>query len=193
MTEKQEEAIRELTNRLSAITDDMAQYWQTYSHIGTWQFWAILALFIVPLIVLGFKVDRQRALLIGFYGFAIHVIATYVDSYATTHRMWEYPFKSTPFFPTSLGLDTSLIPVIYMLFYQWTIKNHKNYYLYLGILCLFFAFLFKPLLSWLDLFKLVESSYIALFMFYFTGGLLGKWVTDLFRLIQERSGTQSNI
>ncbi|MDQ0903506.1 MULTISPECIES: CBO0543 family protein [unclassified Paenibacillus] len=187
MTDKQQEALRELTNSISTVTNDWTMYWKTYSNIGTWQFWVVMAFFIVPLIILVLKMDRKKAFRLGFYGLAIHVIAIYIDSYGTSHKMWEYPFKIFPYPPASFGLDASLIPVTYMLMYQWTLNRHKNYYVYLGLLSIVFAFVFKPLISWLELFHLVESSYVQLFIFYVVGGLLGKWLTDLFHLAQHRS------
>jgi hypothetical protein len=190
MSDKQRETFQDLTNRMSALTDDWYDYWNKYSNVGTWQFWVALALLVVPLVVFVIMGDRKKAFRIGFYGLNIHMITTYIDLFATTHRMWEYPYRVLPFLPASVSLDASLIPVTYILVYQWTLKNNKNYYLYMGILSLAFAFLFKPLLSWLELIQLVESSYITLFVFYVIVGLLGKWLTDLFEYAQDRSGKQ---
>jgi hypothetical protein len=190
MSDKQRDALQDLTNRMSAITDDWNDYWKTYSSVGTWQFWVALALLIIPLVVFVFMGDRKKAFRIGFYGLSIHMIATYIDLFATTHKMWEYPFKVLPFLPVSFSLDASLIPVAYALVYQWTLNYKKNYYLYMGILSVAFAFVFKPLLSWIGMFRLEESSYIGLVIFYIITGLLAKWLTDLFEYVQDRAAKQ---
>jgi hypothetical protein len=187
MSDKQQELLRELTNQASDLANGWSAYWKTYSNIETWQFWFVLAILVVPLIALVFLFDRKQAFRIGFYGLVIHVTATYIDLYAATHRMWEYPYKIIPFPPVSFWLDASLIPVTYMLLYQWTLRTKKNYYLYMILLSVVFVFLVKPLLSWLELFRLVESNYLQLFILYVVVGLIGKWLTDLFKFAQERS------
>lgn len=187
MSREQQELLRELTDKASELANDWSAYWHTYSDAGTWQFWVVVGVFIIPLLALVFLLDRQKAFRIGFFGLIIHVTATYIDLYGTTHRMWEYPYKIAPFPPVSFGLDASLIPVSYMLLYQWTIRQKKNYYLFSILLSVAFALLFKPLISWLGLFKLVEWNYFQLLLLYIIAGLIGKWMTDLFNVAQDRS------
>lgn len=187
MSDKQQELLKKLIDQASDLANGWSAYWKTYSNIETWQFWAILAMLLAPIVALVFFMDRKRAFQIGFYGFAIHVIAIYVDLYATTHRMWEYPYKIAPFPPVSFNLDASLIPVAYMFIYQFSLKSKWKYYLYITLTSVAFAFLLKPLLSWAGLFRLGESNYLQLFVLYLIGGLLGKWIADLFGVAQKRS------
>ncbi|WP_309118895.1 CBO0543 family protein [Paenibacillus sp.] len=192
MPDKQSELLRELTNRSSALTHEWSAYWKSYSGYDTWQFWFIVAIFALPLLALVLFMDRKRAFRLGFYGLATHMIAVYVDMYATSHRMWEYPYNLSPLFPFSFGLDAALIPVAYMFVYQWTLNRRKNYYLYIGLLAAAFTFLFKPLLSYLELFRFVESNYFQLFLLYLVGGLLSKWLADLFQYAQKSSGSSAH-
>ncbi|UUZ78683.1 hypothetical protein LJK88_25610 [Paenibacillus sp. P26] len=191
MPEKQEEMFLQLVNEAYDLTNTWSSYWKTYSNMGTWQFWVVLILFIAPLIALAFLINKKHAFQIGFYGFAIHVIAIYSDLYATTHRLWGYPHKITPYPPIGLNMDASLIPVTYMFIYQISLNKKWKYYLYLLILSILFAFIFKPLLSLLGLFRLLDANYFQLFLFYFIGGVLGKWIADLFKYAQEQSLPQS--
>ncbi|WP_238392360.1 CBO0543 family protein [Paenibacillus antri] len=188
MSDKQDQLFRELTNRASALTNDWFAYWKAYSGYDTWQFWLIVAIFVLPLIALARFVDRKQAFRIGFFGLSAHMIAVYCDLFATSHRLWEYPYKITVLFPAGIGIDASLIPVAYMLTYQWTLNRKKNYYLYIGLLSAAFSFLFKPLLSALDLFVFLESNYFQLFLFYLVGGFVCKWLADLFQYAQKSSG-----
>jgi hypothetical protein len=187
VSEDQEQALKQLSDKLSSVIFDWSEYWRTYSGFDNWQVWVVLLVLIAPLVVLVLTLDRNKAFRLGFYGFAIHIIAIYFDLYATHHKMWEYPFKITPFPPVSFGLDTSLIPVSYMLVYQWTLNHRKNYYFYLLVLSIVFAFLIKPLLSSLDLFWLYQSNYFHLLIMYFGGGVIGKWVTDLFQWAESKA------
>jgi hypothetical protein len=187
MSDQQQELLRELTDRAASLSNGWSAYWHTYSDFGTWQYWVVFAIFAAPLVALVFWIDRKKAFRIGFYGLAVHVIAAYVDLYATSHRMWEYPFMIAPFSPVSFGLDASLIPVAYMFLYQWTMKRNKNYYVYITLMSAAFAFAFKPLLSWLGLFRFVEANYFQLFLLYVVGGFLAKWVANLFKLAEDRA------
>lgn len=191
MSDKQKDLLFEISDRLASVTNDFSAYWKTYSGFGTWQFWASLAVLILPLVALVFFIDRKMAFRIGFFGLAIHLIATHVDLYATTHQLWVYPYKVSPHPPASFGLDGSLIAVTFMLFYQWTLHHRKNYYGYLILYSLVFAFGVKPLLSAVNLFQLYNANYTLLFVLFYTGGLLGKWVTDLFVFAQNRSKPDS--
>jgi hypothetical protein len=187
MSDKQQEFIRDLTERISSYTYDWSVYWKMYSSLSTWRYWVNVIIFVLPLIVLVFKLDKSKAYRIGFYGFVIHVTATYIDLYGITHKMWEYPYQIFTFPPVNFGLDASLIPVSYMLVYQWTLNRNKNYYLYTTILGVVIAFVLKPLTVYLDLFHVVDSNYFQVFLHYFFAGLAGKWLTDFFNLAQERS------
>ena len=187
MTEHQAKDLKKLTDRYSEATAAWEEYWRDHSYYDTWQFWVLLALLILPLVVLIFRLDREKAFRLGFYGFAVHVLAIYIDLYATTHDWWAYPFKVFPFPPSSFSLDASLIPVSYMLVYQWTLHRKKNYYVYMGLLAAAFSFALKPLFVALNLFELHEATYLTLFVAYLAGGLGSKWIVDLFAFAERRA------
>jgi hypothetical protein len=186
MKEGQLSSLERLLNNQKELADNWIEYWLAYSSIGTWQFWVNVAFIIIPLIVLYFTIDRRRAFHLGFYGYSAHVLSTYIDGFATRHGFWEYPFKAIPILPISFGLDTSLIPVVYMLVYQWTLNHKKNYYIYALLVSILFAFVFKPILSALNLFTLENgANYFHLLLLYLSGALLSKWATNLFRYFEQ--------
>jgi hypothetical protein len=169
------------------LSSGWIDYWHRYSSFDTWQFWVNVAMLLIPLVVLYFTIDRKRAFHLGFFGFNIHVCAAYIDGFATRHGLWEYPFKAIPFLPISFGLDTSLIPVVYILLYQWTIKNKKNYYLYAVIISALFSFVFKPILSAHHLIELGNGiNYLHLFPAYLIVAFISKWITNVFYYLESR-------
>lgn len=164
-------------------------YWQHYSNATTWQFWACLISFIVPLVVLYFVLDRKRAFRIGFYGFNVHVWFGYIDAFGLTHGLWAYPFKVLPIRFPNVTLEASLVPVAYMLIYQWTLTRNRSYYLYATILSAVLAFIVKPPMSWLGLFRMYQwMNYVYLFCGYLVIMLLSKWITDFFAYLQAQHG-----
>lgn len=165
-------------------------YWKSYSDYSHWQFWVCVAMLIVPLIVLFIFIWREKALLMGFYGYNVHMLSTYMDSFGTNKAYWNYPYKLQPILASSFSLDASLIPVCYILTYQWTMKRRKNYYIYIFLLSLLFAFVFKPVLAFFDFFQLDSgATYFHLFLCYLSVGVVSKWITNLFIYLQKRGRT----
>ncbi|WP_309119198.1 CBO0543 family protein [Paenibacillus sp.] len=188
MSDEQRKALKKITDEMATTKDHWFEYWKTYSDFDTWQFWANVFLFVAPLIVLFIFLDRNKAFRIGFFGFGVHMISVYLDAFGTTHGFWEYPFKWFPFLTNSLGLDASLIPVAYMLLYQWTLNREKNYYLYMTGLSLMFSFGFKPLMDWLELFQRNKGlQFWHLFIIYLLVGIVPKLLTDFFAWYQSKA------
>ncbi|WP_462412960.1 CBO0543 family protein [Neobacillus sp. Marseille-QA0830] len=161
-------------------------YWLQYSALNQWHFWAVLALLLVPLILLLLFMDRKKALLLGFYGYNVHVFFSYIDAFGANKSFWFYPYKVLPVFPSSFSLDVSFVPVSYIFLYQWTLNKNKNYYLYMIGLAMILSFIFKPILSALELFQLDrEANYFHLFLGYVLVGIVAKLVTNLFLYLQR--------
>lgn len=180
--------IHKIQDIQSKLLNNSIDYWQEYSSFGTWQFWVVLSFFILPLIAIYVFIDKKRALLLGFFGFNVHVWFTYIDLLGGINNFWFYPYKIFPFFATSFALDVSLIPMLYMFVYQWTLNHMKNYYLYILILCGVLAFVFKPILSMLDLFELNKgTNYFHIFLAYILVALLSKIITNIFIYFQQTS------
>lgn len=193
MDAEQSNHLNKLKESSKELGHNWIEYWQEYSNVDTWQFWINIIFLVLPLIILYFSLDRKRSFQIGFFGYSVHVLSTYIDAYSTRFSHWEYPFKAFPFLPISFGLDTSLIPVTYMLVYQWTINHKMNYYIVTTILAAIFAFLFKPLLATVNLFQLSNgTSYLHLFLWYLLGGILSKWITNLFYWFQKNDAVGKN-
>lgn len=181
MNEEQRSIFDKIIEDYENLMSEGIDYWARFSNLDTWQFWVNVVFLILPLIVIWFSIDKKRALLLGFYGFNVHVWFTYIDSLGVNFGTWGYPFKAIPLFPVSFALDVSLIPVVYMLVYQWTLNHRKNYYLYLTITSAFFAFIFKPILVWSGLFILLKGfNYFHLFLGYLVIMLVSKWISNIF-------------
>ncbi|PZD95770.1 hypothetical protein DNH61_09945 [Paenibacillus sambharensis] len=169
-------------------SSELLNYWINYSHLGTWQFWLCAAILIVPLIVVYLYIDRGKAFHIGFFGFNVHTWFSHIDTYGVLHGLWEYPYQVIPFTPVSFMLDVSLVPVSYMLVYQWAINHGRSRYLFLTLLSAGFAFVFKPIMTSIGLFKLHEwMNYLLLFCGYMVIMLVSVWITVFFQRLQQTS------
>jgi len=119
---------------------------------------------------------------------ATDTIRNYWISYSNMDGLTNYPYKLTPFMPVSISLDTSLVPVAFMLMYQWTVKRSRNYYLWSAVLSAAFSFALKPLLVALDLFWVHPNmNYYLLFILYLLIAWASYWITGLFRYAESVS------
>lgn len=156
-----------------------SDYWHKFSDFSAWQFWVVLAMIIIPLIVLFFKIDRSKIFLLGFFGYSIHVLAVYTDALGMRKVWWDYPYIAFPQLPGSIGIDASLVPVYFILLYQWCINKNKNYWLYATLSSFGFTFILKPIMVSLNLFQLNTSWFILLLAYLFV--VYGaKIITDIF-------------
>ncbi|MEK5382481.1 CBO0543 family protein [Niallia sp. FSL W8-0635] len=185
MNDQQRSFFDRLVSIQEKYTKEAQEYWSMYSGLDTWQFWVILLMLVVPLIILYFVIDRKRIFIIGFFGFAVHMLFSYADAIGIRFGLWSYPYQILPFLP-SFSLDGSIIPVAIMLVFQWTLKHDKNYYLYATLLALVFGFGFKPLLTAIGLFQSYKwVNYFHIFLIYLLLYIGGYLLTRLFMKWQE--------
>jgi hypothetical protein len=188
MSDAQREALHKLIKEQQEGSHQWLKYWLEYSAFDTWQFWFHVVMFLSPLIILYFAMDWKRALQLGFYGFNVHVWFGYFDDFGSTQGLWTYPYKMIPFVAHSLGMDASLVPVSFILVYQWTIKHNKNYYLYTLLLSVFLSFILKPIFVMHNLFKFNSwANYFHLFLTYIVILVLSKAITDIFLRFQKNA------
>lgn len=162
------------------------EYWLEYALYTTFEYWMMVLLLVVPLIVLLLKVKKNKLFQILFYGYSVHISFGYEDLYGRNLGFWNYPFPVIPALP-GLTLDSSFIPVIFIFIYQSTLNSNKKYYLYSILTSVFLSFVFKPMLVGLGLFRMYGSiTYIHLFLSYLSIVIFAKLLTDLFVWIKKR-------
>ncbi|RKL67395.1 hypothetical protein CR203_08510 [Salipaludibacillus neizhouensis] len=187
MDKEQLKSYNEVKSLKEQLTGLETEYWHLYSGLATWQFWVILLLFFIgPLVALYFLIDRKKMLLLGFYGFNIHVWFGYFDTWGTRQGFWGYPYELVPFFSGNISLDAAFMPILFMLVYQWTLNNNKNFYLYSLLLSLFLSFIFKPILVMHDFFQFHHgTNYFHLFLTFLVIFPFSKLITNVFVKMQK--------
>lgn len=167
-------------------TDALNDYWIDFALYSSFEYWMMVAFLVVPLLILFFKIDKTKIFLIGFYGYSLHVIFAYVDTFGKHSGYWNYPFPVIPVLP-GLAIDSSLVPVTFMLVYQWTLNNNKSYYLYSIAMAGIFSFIFKPFLVELGLFRMYGNiSYLHIFIGYLFVLFMAKFITNVFLWTQKK-------
>ncbi|KUP09707.1 hypothetical protein Q73_01870 [Bacillus coahuilensis m2-6] len=167
MNEEQRIEFEQMVGHRISLTEELKQYWEAYSGFNSWGFWASVLMLVIPLLVLFFLIDRKRIFEIGFFGFSMHTIAVFLDSLGVKDGLWGYPFLISPVAPSNVTLDTSLIPVVFMLIYQYTYHRPILFYLVSIGTTLVFSFILKPFLEAIDLFWLSpDFSNVKLWYYY---------------------------
>lgn len=187
LEQEQKQFLKRLVTEGRETAFDWIEYWWKFSSFDTWQFWVNILMLTVPLIILYFKIDRTKAFHLGFFGYSVHILFTYFDTTLVRFGLISYPYQAIPILHVNFGLDVSLIPVSFMLLYQWTLNNKKNFYLYGTLLSGFLAFIFKPILKSHNLIEWhLWANVLYLFIFYVIIIVLSKWVTNLFSYFEYR-------
>ncbi|WP_121662002.1 CBO0543 family protein [Metabacillus litoralis] len=177
----------QIVNERKNSTELLNSYWTEYSGPSTWQFWLLLLLFLLPLVVTYFKIDRNKAFEIGFYGYSIHILISLGDLYGINMGYWNYPYQIIPSLP-SLSIDTSLVPVCYLFVYQFTLKNKTKFYLYSVLVSGIFAFVIKPIMVQTGFFKMYQNvNYIHLFLLYLLLFLAARFISYIFKRLNKET------
>jgi hypothetical protein len=186
ITKNQENRLDVILEQQEKVVSMWLDYWKDFSGLDTVPFWVITSMLVVPLVIIYFKIDRTKAFQIGFYGFNIHTWFTYSDAIAMRTGHVYYPFQVIPVLPVNFALDASLVPVTFMLVYQWCINNNKNVFLYGVLNCVFFAFLFKPVLNAWDYIQLGNGmNFFYLFLNYLGILIMAIVITRIFLYFEK--------
>ena len=178
----------EIKEAQEAVFDLWNEYWLEYSAFNTWQFWFNVLMIILPLIILCLFVDRKKLFLLLFFGFNIHVWTAYIDSMATRANYIGYPYKAIPTLPIHFGMDSSLVPVLFIFIYQYTLKKKANFFLHSLILIALISFLLKPFFVEIHLFYLSKgTNYFYIFLGYVLITIVSKGIVEFFLRLQSKS------
>ncbi|TLS51696.1 hypothetical protein FE782_14465 [Paenibacillus antri] len=120
-------------------------YWGHHSDPTSWQFWFVASSLLLPLIILFFAVDRRKIFELFFFGYSVHMLWTYTDIALENWAYFLHHHFIFPFLPMGFNVSASLIPVTFILLYQYCINRNKNFLLLSIALCAAFAFGFAPL------------------------------------------------
>jgi hypothetical protein len=169
--------IHEQSDKLQKL---LSSYWHQYSDFGNWQFWVVLASLVLPLVLLYFTADRTRIFEVFFFGYTVHVLWAYTDIALGRTGYLTHTFFLTSQLPNATNITASILPVAFLLLYQYCTNHQKNFYLYTILLSAVFSFGLAPLehyFGFIDSGKGMSLYYIFLIDIGIT--LVAYWFTRL--------------
>ncbi|MFZ4453881.1 hypothetical protein [Salibacterium aidingense] len=134
----------EIQEKREELNSLISSYWSGYSNLGTWEFWLVLSLLVLPLFLLYF-IDRKRIFELFCFGYTVHLLWTYIDLILENQNYLIHTRFLTPLLPFALTVTTSLLPVGFLLLYQYCTNHKKNFYVYTVILSAIFVYVFMSL------------------------------------------------
>ncbi|MFZ5645410.1 MAG: CBO0543 family protein [Bacillota bacterium] len=170
--------------KLQSEADEvLREYWVTETFL-TWQWWLLVALTVLPWLLWLKVVDRKRFFEILTYGMLVKVVATFLDALGVEFDFWDYQIRLIPLFDVFIAYDFSVLPVSYMLVYQY-FSSWKSFLLASIALSALFAFIAEPLLVYMNFYHMVKWGHIYSFPFFFA---VAVFIKGLMALLKKLSG-----
>lgn len=152
-------------------------HWRKYE-LFTFQFWLLVAMLILPWLIWWKLVDRKRLLEILIYGLLISTIATVLDEVGCQLNLWEYRIDLEPLFPRLIAMNFAMLPVWYMLVYQYFTK-WKPFIIANIISATIFTFIGEPLFVRLGIYEVIKWKHIYSFPIYIILAIIFKALVGL--------------
>src|SRR5699024_10258163 len=140
----------------------------------------------LPLALLFFTVDRERIFEIFFFGYTVHILWTYASVILEHYNLMNHTHFLLPALPYSLNITSSLLPVGFLLLYQYTTRHKKNFYLYTLLLSAIFAFGFATIEEWSGLIELRRGmNYFYIFLIDIAVVFISYWFTLFIKRVKD--------
>ncbi len=153
------------------------QYWKENA-LFTPQWWFLLVLMILPWYIWWKAVDKRRVLKILAFGFLITVIVSIFDKLGSVLGLWAYPYNLFPVGLRLYPMDLSVLPVTYMLLYQYAPKWKK--YIIITTIFGLSGIVVEYLFIWMGIYRVIHWHPLISVPIYIAIAILCKWLVDSF-------------
>lgn len=136
------EAFQRILSAHTLYTQLRYEYWLAYeAYTGLW--WFLLSCWLLPWVIWWLIVDRKRIVEISFYGLVVMFVTTILNAVGSVQNLWAYTVKIIPFTPHLEAIDWSILPITYMLIYQYN-SSWKAFIIAQTIIGLLYSFVGEP-------------------------------------------------
>jgi hypothetical protein len=146
--------------------------------VGTWRWWFLVALLVIPWITWFKVVDKKKFIELSLFGLITILVTNILDELGFELSLWNYPLEIIPMFPRLISIDYAILPIIYMLLYQY-FPNWKNLFWAMTIASAFFSFIIEPLMVFLGFYQLLTWKHYYSYPIYIVLALVCKWLTRI--------------
>jgi hypothetical protein len=154
------------------------KYWIS-DDLFSFNWWLLVILMIILWLLWWKLVDKIRIVEILLGGSLISIVTLLLDLTGLNLDLWDYTsLLFTGVYPTLAPVDLVVIPVTFMLIYQYQV-SWKSFSLTSVIVSGVYSFIAEPIFNWLDIYRLEHWRYIYSFPIYILLFIFIKWIMDL--------------
>lgn len=172
----------------SIFTDMRLEQW-LQDIVFTWQWWLLVALLIAPWIVWRTLIDKKRLTTIILLGMFVLATVSWMDDLGTDLILWYYPYKLVPIYPQLIPINYAVLPVTYMLVYQY-FSQWRSYITAITIMAALFSFVAEPALVYLGIYKVLKWQFYYSFPIYLLIGISHRWLVEKILAINKKYSQQ---
>lgn len=142
-----------------------------------WQWWCLVAIFLLPWVAWWWLVDKRRLTQICLLGMFVLATAVWMDEIGTELGLWFYPYKIMPFYPQLVPINYSVLPITYMLAYQYT-PRWTQYLRMMLVISALYAWLAEPVLQALGIYQMLNWKLWYSFAIYMVIAVSHRWLLE---------------
>jgi len=181
-------SVEQLAEMAKELTQARIENWLGHE-FGSWRWWVLLALLTVPWFIWYKLADKKKLPELSLFGLIIMVFTITLDEFGYELILWSYPAEVIPIFPRLTAIDYTVVPIFYMLIYQY-FPTWKSFYWALGAMSILFSFVVEPIIVKLGFYMLIKWLYWYSFIIYIIMGLLARWITRIFVDITQKANAK---
>lgn len=153
--------------------------------LWSWQWWLLLALLFLPWIMWWRLVDKKRLAEICLLGMFVLATASWMDEIGTDLILWYYPYKVIPWYPQLIPTNYTVLPITYMLIYQYTPK-WSSYIIAMAAMSALFSWGAEPVLEFMGIYQLVTWKFSYSFPLYLLIAVSHRWLLERILAISRK-------
>jgi len=170
-------SIEQLAEMVRLLTQARIENWLGEC-VGSWRWWLLLGVSIIPWLFWIKVAARKQIHELMLFGLFMILGSLTLDELGFELSLWSYPFSLIPVFPRLASADYTMLPVVYMLVYQY-FPTWKSFFRASVVVAFVFSFIAEPLLVKFGFYVLIKWTYWVSFIVYIPLGLLARWITKL--------------
>lgn len=175
------EQIAEMTRLLTEAT---INNWLNQD-LGSWRWWILVIVLIVPWLIWYKLAEKGKLAELVLVGLIVMVITITLNDLGFSLCFWSYPVKLVPVFPRLTSVDYTVMPVTYMLIYQY-FPTWESSFRALVVVAAIYSFVLEPALVYFGFYVIIKWFYWRSFPIYIVMGLLSRWLASTILAITLR-------
>ena len=137
------------------------------------EWWLLLALFIIAAYVWWRTVDKSRLSEMILYTALVMIMILVLDELGEELALWDYPVDIIPIFPPISAIDLACLPFLYSLMYQ-IFKTWKSFIITSIVMSAVSCFVLEPIFVWSGIYQMLTWKGYYGFPLYFAIAVLAR-------------------